>query len=151
METAIQTHELIQVQFPNLRIGIVHGRLKSQEKTRIMEEFASGSVHLLVATSVIEVGVDVPNATVMVIENAERMGLSQLHQLRGRIGRGTGASTCILLYSSKLTDTARSRLKIIYENIDGFEVARADLQLRGPGEILGARQSGVPMLRYADP
>ena len=151
LETAIQTHELIQVQFPNLRIGIVHGRLKSQEKTRIMEEFASGSVHLLVATSVIEVGVDVPNATVMVIENAERMGLSQLHQLRGRIGRGTGASTCILLYSSKLTDTARSRLKIIYENIDGFEVARADLQLRGPGEILGARQSGVPMLRYADP
>ena len=151
LETAIQTHELIQAQFPHLRIGIVHGRMKSQEKTRTMEDFTNGSIHLLVATSVIEVGVDVPNATVMVIENAERMGLSQLHQLRGRIGRGSGASTCILLYSSKLTETARSRLKIIYENIDGFEVARADLQLRGPGEILGARQSGVPMLRYADP
>ncbi|MDC1311061.1 ATP-dependent DNA helicase RecG [Burkholderiales bacterium] len=151
LETAIQTHELIQAQFPSLNIGIVHGRLKSQEKTRIMGEFTHGDIHLLVATSVIEVGVDVPNATVMVIENAERMGLSQLHQLRGRIGRGSGASTCILLYSSKLTDAARSRLKIIYENIDGFEVARADLQLRGPGEILGARQSGLPMLRYADP
>ena len=151
LETAIQTHELIQAQFPNLNIGIVHGRMKSQEKAKVMGEFTRGDIHLLVATSVIEVGVDVPNATVMVIENAERMGLSQLHQLRGRIGRGSGASTCILLYSSKLTDTARSRLKIIYENIDGFEVARADLQLRGPGEILGARQSGLPMLRYADP
>ena len=151
LETAIHTHDLIQAQFPNLRIGIVHGRMKSQEKTSIMDAFSDGAIHLLVATSVIEVGIDVPNATVMVIENAERIGLSQLHQLRGRIGRGSGASTCILLYSSKLTDTARLRLRVIYENIDGFEVARADLQLRGPGEILGARQSGVPMLRYADP
>ena len=150
LETAIQTHETIQAQFPKLKVGIVHGRMKAQDKTAVMEKFSSGEVHLLVATTVIEVGVDVPNATVMVIENSERMGLSQLHQLRGRIGRGACASTCILLYSPKLTDIARARLKIIYETIDGFQVAQADLQLRGPGEILGARQSGMPMLRYAD-
>ena len=150
LETAIQSHEIIQVRFPKLRVGIVHGRMKSKDKTAVMEQFTNGGVDLLVATTVIEVGVDVPNATVMVIENAERMGLSQLHQLRGRIGRGACASTCILLYGQKLTDIARARLKIIYENIDGFEVAQADLQLRGPGEILGARQSGMPMLRYAD-
>lgn len=150
LETALETFEVIQNEFPNLRIGVVHGRMKGHDKSKIMQEFSKGDVHLLVATSVIEVGVDVPNATVMVIENAERMGLSQLHQLRGRIGRGSAASTCILLYSAKLTDTARLRLKIIYENIDGFEVARADLELRGPGEVLGARQSGMPMLRYAD-
>ncbi|MDP4837184.1 MAG: ATP-dependent DNA helicase RecG [Burkholderiales bacterium] len=150
LETAIQTHETIQAQFPKLRIGIVHGRMKAQDKTAVMEKFSSGEINLLVATTVIEVGVDVPNATVMVIENAERMGLSQLHQLRGRIGRGACASTCILLYGPKLTDIARARLKIIYETIDGFEVAQADLHLRGPGEILGARQSGMPMLRYAD-
>jgi ATP-dependent DNA helicase RecG len=150
LETALETFQVIQDEFPNLRIGVVHGRMKSHDKSKIMQEFSKGDVHLLVATSVIEVGVDVPNATVMVIENAERMGLSQLHQLRGRIGRGSAASTCILLYSAKLTDTARLRLKIIYENIDGFEVARADLELRGPGEVLGARQSGMPMLRYAD-
>ena len=150
LETALETFKVIQDEFPNLRIGVVHGRMKGHDKSKIMQEFSKGDVHLLVATSVIEVGVDVPNATVMVIENAERMGLSQLHQLRGRIGRGSAASTCILLYSAKLTDTARLRLKIIYENIDGFEVARADLELRGPGEVLGARQSGMPMLRYAD-
>ena len=150
LETALETFKVIQDEFPNLRIGVVHGRMKGHDKSKIMQEFSKGDVHLLVATSVIEVGVDVPNATVMVIENAERMGLSQLHQLRGRIGRGSAASTCILLYSTKLTDTARLRLKIIYENIDGFEVARADLELRGPGEVLGARQSGMPMLRYAD-
>ncbi|MDA0237439.1 MAG: ATP-dependent DNA helicase RecG [Proteobacteria bacterium] len=150
LETAIQTHQTIQAQFPNLSIGIVHGRMKAQDKTAVMEKFSNREIHLLVATTVIEVGVDVPNATVMVIESAERMGLSQLHQLRGRIGRGAYASTCILLYGQKLTDIARARLKIIYENIDGFEVAQADLQLRGPGEILGARQSGMPMLRYAD-
>ena len=150
LETALETFKVIRDEFPNLRIGVVHGRMKGHDKSKIMQEFSEGDVHLLVATSVIEVGVDVPNATVMVIENAERMGLSQLHQLRGRIGRGSAASTCILLYSAKLTDTARLRLKIIYENIDGFEVARADLELRGPGEVLGARQSGMPMLRYAD-
>jgi ATP-dependent DNA helicase RecG len=99
---------------------------------------------------VIEVGVDVPNATLMVIENAERMGLAQLHQLRGRVGRGREASACILMYETVLSETARARLKIIYENTDGFEIARKDLELRGPGELLGARQSGVPMLRFAD-
>jgi ATP-dependent DNA helicase RecG len=103
-----------------------------------------------VATTVIEVGVDVPNATLMVIDHAERMGLSQLHQLRGRVGRGAGRSTCILLFQNPLTQTARDRLKIIYEHSDGFQVARHDLELRGPGELLGARQSGVPLLRFAD-
>lgn len=115
-----------------------------------MEAFRNGEIQLLVATTVIEVGVDVPNATLMVIEHAERMGLAQLHQLRGRIGRGAGESICILLYANPLTATARERLKVIYENRDGFEIARRDLLLRGPGEMLGARQSGVPLLRFAD-
>ncbi|MCA1974911.1 MAG: ATP-dependent DNA helicase RecG, partial [Caenispirillum sp.] len=109
-----------------------------------------GKVQLLVATTVIEVGVDVPNASLMVIEHAERFGLSQLHQLRGRVGRGADDSVCILLYAHPLGETARARLKVIYENSDGFEIARQDLILRGPGEFLGSRQSGVPLLRYAD-
>jgi ATP-dependent DNA helicase RecG len=115
-----------------------------------MGAFQAGEIELLVATTVIEVGVDVPNASLMVIEHAERMGLSQLHQLRGRVGRGAESSACILLYQGPLSETARARLRIIYENNDGFEVARLDLKLRGPGEMLGARQSGVPMLRFAD-
>lgn len=115
-----------------------------------MAEFAAGRIHVLVATTVIEVGVDVPNAALMVIEHAERMGLSQLHQLRGRVGRGAAVSSCVLLFAEPLGDTAKARLKVIYENTDGFEIARQDLSIRGPGEFLGARQSGLPMLRFAD-
>ena len=133
-----------------MTVGLVHGRLPTAKKAAVMQAFKEGAIQLLVATTVIEVGVDVPNATLMIIENAERMGLSQLHQLRGRVGRGGGNSTCILLYQQPLSMLARERLKIIYESTDGFEIARQDLRLRGPGEILGARQSGVPMLRFAD-
>ena len=150
LKTALETYDTVRTAFPELKVGLVHGRLKSDEKAAVMAAFQSGDVNLLVATTVIEVGVDVPNATLMVIEHAERMGLSQLHQLRGRVGRGAGSSTCILLYQNPLTPTARERLKIIFENHDGFEVARHDLRLRGPGEMLGARQSGVPLLRFAD-
>ncbi len=150
LKTALETFESLRATFPDLKVGLVHGRLKSDEKADVMAAFQRGALHLLVATTVIEVGVDVPNATLMVIDHAERMGLSQLHQLRGRVGRGAGRSTCILLYQNPLTQTARERLKIIYENTDGFQVARLDLELRGPGELLGARQSGVPLLRFAD-
>jgi ATP-dependent DNA helicase RecG len=150
LKTALDTYEALKSTFPELKVGLVHGRLKGEEKAAVMTAFQSGGIQLLVATTVIEVGVDVPNATLMVIEHAERMGLSQLHQLRGRVGRGASPSACILLYQNPLTATARERLKVIYENQDGFEVARHDLKLRGPGELLGARQSGVPMLRFAD-
>ena len=150
LKTALETYETLKTTFPELNVGLVHGRLKAEEKAAVMSAFQSGEIQLLVATTVIEVGVDVPNATLMVIEHAERMGLSQLHQLRGRVGRGAKPSACILLYQNPLTPTARERLKVIYENQDGFEVARHDLKLRGPGELLGARQSGVPMLRFAD-
>jgi ATP-dependent DNA helicase RecG len=150
LQTAIDTYERLQREFSELKAGLVHGRMRSAEKAAVMEAFQAGEIQLLVATTVIEVGVDVPNASLMVIEHAERMGLSQLHQLRGRVGRGVQSSACILLYQAPLSQLARERLRIIYENSDGFEVARLDLKLRGPGEILGARQSGVPMLRFAD-
>ncbi|MDQ3186447.1 MAG: ATP-dependent DNA helicase RecG [Pseudomonadota bacterium] len=150
LKTALETHETLSLTFPDFRIGLVHGRLRPQEKLAVMESFKQGEIQLLVATTVIEVGVDVPNASLMVIEHAERMGLSQLHQLRGRVGRGAEASICILLYQKPLSATAQERLKIIFEHTDGFEIARQDLRLRGPGEFLGARQSGVPMLRFAD-
>ncbi|MER0215782.1 MAG: ATP-dependent DNA helicase RecG [Nitrosomonas sp.] len=150
LQTAMETCESLNKVFPHLRIGLVHGRLPAQEKAAMMAAFKQGEIQLLVATTVIEVGVDVPNASLMVIENAERMGLSQLHQLRGRVGRGSEASICILLFQQPLSEIARKRLKIIFEHTDGFEIARQDLNLRGPGEFLGARQSGVPMLRFAD-
>ena len=150
LETAEQTFQDLSNYFVNHKVGLIHGRLPSNEKKEIMEEFKKNIIKIIVATTVIEVGVDVPNATLMVIENAERMGLSQLHQLRGRIGRGDKKSICILLYQKKLSDIAKRRLKIIYENIDGFKLAEEDLKLRGPGELLGLRQSGLPSLRIAD-
>jgi ATP-dependent DNA helicase RecG len=132
------------------RVGLVHGRLKGAEKDRIMAAFASGAIDLLVATTVVEVGVDVPQATVMVIEHAERFGLAQLHQLRGRIGRGEAASSCLLLYATPLGETAKARLSIMRDSDDGFRIAEEDLRLRGGGEVLGTRQSGMPELRIAD-
>jgi ATP-dependent DNA helicase RecG len=132
------------------RLAVVHGRMRPDEKTAAMTRFASGAARLLLATTVIEVGVDVPSARLIVIDHAERFGLAQLHQLRGRVGRGEGQSTCILLYSPPLSETARARLKALYESDDGFELANRDLVLRGPGEILGMRQSGDPELRFTD-
>ena len=135
-------------------VGLLHSRLPAAEKRAVMEQFQSGQMALLVATTVIEVGVDVPNASLMVIEHAERFGLSQLHQLRGRVGRGAAASACVLLYGTpeggRLSETARERLRAMVETNDGFEIARRDLEIRGPGEFLGARQSGAPLLRFAD-
>ncbi len=150
LKTAQETFEHLTAELPGLTIGLVHGRLRPDEKAAVMAGFVRNEVQLLVATTVIEVGVDVPNASLMVIEHAERFGLAQLHQLRGRVGRGAAASACILLYEQPLSETARARLKIIYENTDGFEIARQDLDLRGPGEFVGARQSGLPLLRFAD-
>ncbi len=150
LQTALETHQRLAQALPDLRVGLVHGKLNTAEKLHAMAAFKTGETHLLVATTVVEVGVDVPNAAMMVIEHAERMGLAQLHQLRGRVGRGAAQSLCILLFQQPLSELARARLKIIYENTDGFEIAQQDLSLRGPGELLGARQSGVPMLRFAD-
>ena len=150
LQTAIDTHILLTEALPEYGVGLVHGRLKADDKLATMRAFAEGALHLLVATTVIEVGVDVPNASLMVIEHAERFGLAQLHQLRGRVGRGQRESSCILMYGQPLSATAKERLRIIFENTDGFAIAQADLQLRGPGELIGKRQSGVPMLRYAD-
>jgi ATP-dependent DNA helicase RecG len=150
LQTAIDTHRTLSKELRGLQVALLHGRLPAPEKAAVMESFVKGRVQVLVCTTVIEVGVDVPNASLMVIESAERFGLAQLHQLRGRIGRGTRESTCILLFGSGLSETARERLKIIFENANGFEIARLDLEMRGPGEVLGQRQSGDPLLRFAD-
>ncbi|WP_036170712.1 ATP-dependent DNA helicase RecG [Massilia sp. 9096] len=150
LQTATETFETLAASLPDLVVGLVHGRMKPAEKQAIMDGFSAGEVHVLVATTVIEVGVDVPNASLMVIEHAERFGLSQLHQLRGRVGRGSAASVCLLLYQSPLGPVAKQRLMTMRETTDGFEIARRDLEIRGPGEFLGARQSGQAMLRFAN-
>jgi ATP-dependent DNA helicase RecG len=150
LQTAIDTHATLARELAPLPVGLVHGRLPPAAKQEVMAAFAAGTLPVLVATTVIEVGVDVPNASLLIVEHAERFGLSQLHQLRGRVGRGTSESVCVLLYREPLSPAARERLKTMYETNDGFEIARRDLQQRGPGEFLGARQSGDALLRFAD-
>jgi ATP-dependent DNA helicase RecG len=150
LQTATETYNMLAEALPDLRVGLVHGKLKPAEKQIVMDAFIRNEVQVLVATTVIEVGVDVPNASLMVIEHAERFGLSQLHQLRGRVGRGAAASVCLLMYQGPLGGTAKQRLMTMRETTDGFEIARKDLELRGPGEFLGARQSGEAMLRFAN-
>jgi ATP-dependent DNA helicase RecG len=149
-QAAEETAAALAAALPELAVGLVHGRMPPTAKEGTMRRFKEGRIQLLVATTVIEVGVDVPNATLMVIENAERMGLAQLHQLRGRVGRGQHASSCLLLYRSPLSALARQRLAVMRDTNDGFEVARRDLELRGPGELLGTRQTGLAQMRVAD-
>jgi ATP-dependent DNA helicase RecG len=150
LQAALDAHHELTAELRGLAVGLLHGRLPPEEKAAAMQAFASGATQLLVCTTVIEVGVDVPNASLMVIEHAERFGLAQLHQLRGRIGRGLRPSECVLLFQEPLSETARQRLKVIRESADGFAIAEADLRLRGPGEFLGERQSGEEPLRFAD-
>jgi ATP-dependent DNA helicase RecG len=154
LSNATATHADLSEALPGVQVGLLHSRMPSAEKKAVMAQFTSSAMGVLVSTTVIEVGVDVPNASLMVIEHAERFGLSQLHQLRGRVGRGAAASACVLLYatgeSGRLGETARDRLRAMAETSDGFEIARRDLEIRGPGEFLGARQSGAPLLRFAD-
>ena len=150
-QAAAETEQALAEALPGLRVGLVHGRLKGADKEAVMGAFQRGEIDLLVATTVIEVGVDVPNASLMVIENSERLGLSQLHQLRGRVGRGADASLCVLLYEGPLSETARSRLGTLRETSDGFRIAEKDLELRGPGEVLGTRQTGAVGFRIAEP
>ncbi|MEK9134496.1 MAG: ATP-dependent DNA helicase RecG, partial [Pseudomonadota bacterium] len=150
LETATDTAQALHEALPELKVALIHGRMKPLEKEKIMAAFKRGDINLLVATTVIEVGVDVPNASLMIIENAERLGLSQLHQLRGRIGRSQAESHCVLLYQPPLSEMARARLAALRETSDGFEIARRDLEMRGPGEVLGTRQAGMPQFHIAD-
>ncbi len=150
LRNATQTHAELSAALPGHTVGLLHGRMASADKAAVMAQFTAGALQLLVSTTVIEVGVDVPNASLMVVEHAERFGLSQLHQLRGRVGRGTAASACVLLYTAPLADTGKARLKAMLDTHDGFEIARRDLEIRGPGEFMGARQSGDALLRFAD-
>jgi ATP-dependent DNA helicase RecG len=154
LTNATETHVELSAALPGVMVGLLHSRMPVAEKRAVMALFTSGEMGVLVSTTVIEVGVDVPNASLMVIEHSERFGLSQLHQLRGRVGRGAAASACVLLYSTgdapRLGETARERLRAMAETNDGFEIARRDLEIRGPGEFLGARQSGAALLRFAD-
>lgn len=149
-QAANASFEALKVALPKLRVGLVHGRLKAREKAEVMAQFKAGAIDLLVATTVIEVGVDVPRASLMVIENPERLGLAQLHQLRGRVGRGAIQSSCVLLFQPPLGELSRQRLEVLRESNDGFLIAEKDLELRGPGELLGTRQTGLPTLRIAD-
>jgi len=149
-QAAEQTAQMLTEALSPLKVGLVHGRMKAPEKAEVMQQFKSGELHLLIATTVIEVGVDVPNASLMVMANAERLGLSQLHQLRGRVGRGAQDSYCVLLYHPPLGAVARERLEIMRQTNDGFVIAQKDLEIRGPGEVLGTRQTGEVQFRLAD-
>jgi ATP-dependent DNA helicase RecG len=150
LQTAVESFEQLTQALPDFKVGLVHGRLKAEEKAAVMAAFKANEIQLLVATTVIEVGVDVPNAALMVIEHAERFGYAQIHQLRGRVGRGSADSVCILMYAEPLSMAAKERLQTLREVSDGFVIAERDLSLRGPGELLGAKQSGDAMLRFVD-
>jgi ATP-dependent DNA helicase RecG len=151
LRDATKRYEYLRDQvFPKFSVGLLHGRMKLEEKEKVMRGFVSGQIQILVSTTVVEVGVDVPNASVMVVEHAERFGLSQLHQLRGRVGRGAEQSYCVLLASEKQTEVARERLGIMEETNDGFKIAEKDLEIRGPGEMMGTRQAGLPEFRIAN-
>jgi ATP-dependent DNA helicase RecG len=151
LKSATEMADHLQAEvFPAYRVALLHGRMKQDAKDRVMHSFAAGQIHILVSTTVVEVGVDVANASIMVVEHAERFGLSQLHQLRGRVGRGQWESHCVLMYQAPWTDDARERLKAMAETSDGFAIAERDLELRGPGDFFGTRQSGLPKLRTGD-
>ena len=151
LKSATEMADHLQTEiFPAYRVALLHGRMKQDAKDKVMHAFSAGQIHILVSTTVVEVGVDVPNASIMVVEHAERFGLSQLHQLRGRVGRGEWESHCILLYQAPWTDDARERLKAMAETSNGFAIAERDLELRGPGDFFGTRQSGLPALRTGD-